>query len=179
LGTIAGEKPMIYPNVDWYNSLFNKATLNQKFNLNVSGGGQVATYYVAGGYDHETGLLKVDKQNNFNNNIDINRFHVRTNVIFKLTPTTTLDTRISGRFESFNGPYVSSSDIYYDIMRSNPVDFPFVYAADELRKDAQFILFGSSFMGSNPKVNPYASMVRGYEDRHETTMNSMATLMQK
>ncbi|MDR1173029.1 MAG: TonB-dependent receptor [Bacteroidales bacterium] len=179
LETMAGSNPIIYPNVDWYSSLFNKATLNEKFNMNVSGGGQVATYYVSGGYDHETGLLKVDRRNNFNNNIDINRFHIRSNVIFKLTPSTTLDTRLSGRFENYTGPYTSASDIYYDIMRSNPVDFPFVYEPDEARRHDEFILFGSSFLGSSIKTNPYASMVRGYEDRNETTITAMANLMQK
>ena len=92
--TAQGLNPMIFPNIDWYDELFKKSTVNKKFNLNVSGGGQVATYYVAGGYENETGLLKVDKRNNFNNNIDINRFQMRSNVIFKLTPKTTLDTRI-------------------------------------------------------------------------------------
>jgi hypothetical protein len=96
--TANGENPMIYPDVDWYDMLFNKMTVNTKANVNVSGGGKVATFYVAGGYDNETGLLKVDNRNNFNNNINIDRFHLRSNVIFKLTKTTTLDTRIYGRF---------------------------------------------------------------------------------
>ncbi|WP_158648250.1 TonB-dependent receptor plug domain-containing protein, partial [Candidatus Symbiothrix dinenymphae] len=91
--TMRGENPMIYPNVDWYNMLFNKQTVNTKANLNVSGGGKIANYFVSAGFDNETGLLKVDNRNNFNNNIDINRFNLRNNVIFKLSPTTTLDTR--------------------------------------------------------------------------------------
>jgi hypothetical protein len=75
---------MLYPNINWYDELFNKQTYNTKANLNVSGGGQVATYYVAGGFDRETGLLKVDQRNNFNNNnIDIDRFHIINNIIFK------------------------------------------------------------------------------------------------
>src|SRR5690606_27989666 len=86
--TFNGEDPMIYPNIDWYNTLFNKSTTNTKANVNLSGGGQVATYYVSTGFDKETGLLKVDNRNNFNNNIDINRLFIRSNVIFKLTKTT-------------------------------------------------------------------------------------------
>ena len=72
--TAQGLNPMIFPNIDWYDELFKKSTVNKKVNLNVSGGGRVATYYVAGGYENENGLLKVDKRNNFNNNIDIDRF---------------------------------------------------------------------------------------------------------
>jgi TonB-linked SusC/RagA family outer membrane protein len=177
--TLRGENPMIYPNVNWYEELFKKSTLNEKVNLNIDGGGKVATYYIAGAFDHETGLLKVDKRNNFNNNIDIKRTMMRSNVIFKLSKSTMLDTRISGRFERYTGPYVGTADLFRDIMYSNPVDFPFAYQPDEERKYAEHILFGSTLVYSGGiKVNPYAEMVSGYEDRNESRLNLMVTLKQ-
>jgi TonB-linked SusC/RagA family outer membrane protein len=176
--TAQGLNPMIYPNVDWYDQLFRKSTYNTKANINVSGGGQVATYYVAGGFDNENGLLKVDSRNNFNNNIDIKRFHIRSNVMFKLTSTTTLDTRIQGRFERYTGPYEETKNIFAAVMNSNPVDFPAVYEADEAHAFTQNILFGSTFVSGAVKSNPYASMVQGYEDRNESTITAMATLTQ-
>jgi TonB-linked SusC/RagA family outer membrane protein len=177
--TERGEYPMIYPNVQWYDALFNKYTINEKAYVSVSGGGQVATYHVSGGMDHETGLLKVDTKNNFNNNISINRANLRSNVVFKVSSSTTLDTRISGRFERYNGPYISANDIFKQIMWSNPVDFPFVYEPDEENKFAEHALFGSTLIGGQMKVNPYASMIQGYEDRNESTINLMATINQK
>jgi TonB-dependent SusC/RagA subfamily outer membrane receptor len=179
LETAKGNNPMIYPNLNWYDALFNKYTINQKFTIDVSGGGQIATYYVSGGYDHDTGLLKVDKRNNFNNNINIDRFNIRTNVNIKITPTTTLDTRIAGRFEQYTGPYSNTSDIFYGVMTSNPVDFPFVYEPDFEHSEVKHILFGSAYVGSSLKSNPYADMVRGYEDRNESIINAMMTLNQK
>ncbi len=176
--TAKGLDPMIYPNVDWYDELFNRYATNMKANLNVSGGGQVATYYVSGGFERETGLLKVDKRNNFNNNIDIRRFNIRSNVIFKLTPTTTLDTRIQGRFERYTGPYTQTSYIFSDIMYSNPVDFPAVYEPDAAHQFTEHILFGSTFADGVRKPNPYAEMVRGYEDRNESRISAQATLVQ-
>ncbi|MEN6454310.1 MAG: TonB-dependent receptor [Prolixibacteraceae bacterium] len=176
--TMRGEYPMIYPNVYWYDALFNKSTVNEKVNLNISGGGKVATYYVSGTMEHETGLLKVDRRNNFNNNIDITRTNIRSNVIFRLSPSTTLDTRITGRFERYTGPYETASEIYRQIMWSNPVDFPFTYEPDEANKYTEHVLFGSTLIGGSYKVNPYASMVRGYEDRNETSITAQATLTQ-
>ncbi|KAA6324905.1 TonB-dependent receptor SusC, partial [termite gut metagenome] len=176
--TLMGENPMIYPNINWYDQLFNKSTVNTKANLNVSGGGQVATYYVAGGFDNESGILKVDNLSNFNNNIDINRFHIRSNVIFKLTSTTTLDTRIQGRFEQYNGPYNSASNIFNMVMNTNPVDFPAVYLPDKANLLTDHTLFGSNNTTSGIKQNPYAEMVRGYESRNESTISAQATLMQ-
>ena len=69
-GTRNGLNPQIYPNVDWYSELFRSTVQNQKANMSVSGGGEVAQYYLSVSYTDEKGLLKVDKMNNFNNNID-------------------------------------------------------------------------------------------------------------
>jgi TonB-linked SusC/RagA family outer membrane protein len=176
--TMQGENPMIYPNVDWYETLFNHYTMNTKANVNVSGGGKVATYYVAGGYDNETGLLKVDRRNNFNSNINIDRFHLRNNVIFNLGNTTQLDVRLQGRFEKYTGPYRSAGDIFGMVMNANPVDFPAVYEPDASNEFTEHTLFGSAFVNSSIKQNPYAEMVKGYESRDESTVTSMATLKQ-
>jgi TonB-linked SusC/RagA family outer membrane protein len=176
--TMQGENPMIYPNIDWYDQLFKNSVINTKANLNVSGGGKAATYYVAGGFDNESGLLKVDNHNNFNNNININRFHIRSNVIFKLSSSTTLDTRIQGRFETYTGPYNSATDIFKMVMNANPVDFPAVYQPDEANMLTGHTLFGSRFTVNGVKPNAYAEMVKGYENRNENTITAQATLMQ-
>ncbi len=179
-----GLNPMIYPNIDWYGELFNKSTWNKKGNFNVSGGGKVATYFVAGTMENEKGLLKVANENNFSNNIDINRVQLRNNVVFKITPTTKLDVRLQGRFERYNGPYTNrtditaTQDIFNLVMYSNPVDFPAVYEPDEKHKFADHILFGSTFVSGALKRNPYAEMVRGYEDKTESSITAMATFSQ-
>jgi TonB-linked SusC/RagA family outer membrane protein len=178
--TAQGQNPMIYPNVDWYGELFKKVTVNKNANVRVSGGGQVATFHISGGYENENGLLKVDNRNNFNNNININRFDIRSNVIFKLTSTTTLDTRISGRFERYTGPNVSAGDLFDMVMNANPVDFPKVYEPDADHMAVDHILFGGAYIPSVGRIkeNPYAEMVKGYTDKDNNTMTAMATLMQ-
>ncbi|MDR2037565.1 MAG: TonB-dependent receptor [Bacteroidales bacterium] len=177
--TIRGDNPNIYPNVDWYDEMFNNATVNTKANINVSGGGGVATYYVSGGYDHDNGLLKTNQSNSFDNNISINRVHIRNNVILKLSSTTKLDTRIQGRFENYNGPYRSAKDIYYSVMLANPVDHPVIYEPDAARMHADHVLFGNTYDNNQyMKTNPYAQMVMGYEDRQENRISAQATLLQ-
>ena len=46
-GTRNGLNPQIYPNVDWYSELFRSTVQNQKANMSVSGGGEVAQYYLS------------------------------------------------------------------------------------------------------------------------------------
>jgi TonB-linked SusC/RagA family outer membrane protein len=173
--TMRGENPMIYPNVDWYKMLFNTSTVNKRLNLNVSGGGKIASYYVSGGYENENGLLKVDKLNSFNNNISINRFSLRNTNIISLTKTTMLETRLNGRFERSTGPYVAAGDIFQMVINGNPVDFPAIYDADAAHQYTQHTLFG---LTANGGVNPYAQMVRGYSSNDNITMNLTGTLRQ-
>src|SRR5690606_28972537 len=112
-------------------------------------------------------------------NIDIGRYNIRSTVLFKLTPTTKLDTRLQSRFERYNGPFASATSIFNMVMNINPVDFPAVYQPDPANEFTEHILFGSSFTsGQSLMPNPYAQMVRGYEDRNETTIIAQATLSQ-
>jgi TonB-linked SusC/RagA family outer membrane protein len=176
--TMRGDNPMVYPDINWYDMLMKNHTVNTKFNINLSGGGKVATYYVAAGMDHETGLLKVDNQdylNDFNSNIDIKRYNIRTNVIFKLGKTTDLDTRISGRFQKYNAPYRSASDIFNMVMNINPVEFPAVWAPDEKHLNVRNTMFG---MVDPWLVNPFAEMVRGYTQNDESAISAQATIKQ-
>lgn len=68
----------VYPTVDWMKEMFKDYTVNQRVNFNVRGGGSVATYYLAGTFSNDTGLLKNDGLNNFNSNISLK------NIIFYL-----------------------------------------------------------------------------------------------
>src|SRR5690606_28018193 len=51
--TIAGGNPFVYPSVNWYEELFTDHTWNQRVNLNASGGGKVARYYLAGTFNQD------------------------------------------------------------------------------------------------------------------------------
>src|SRR5690606_29035069 len=102
--TAEGTNPIIFPAVDWRRSLFKDNTLNHRHNLNVSGGGKVARYYVAGSYAQDNGVLKVDPVNNFNNNIDLKSYTLRANVNIDVTKSTELIVRLNGNFDDYTGP---------------------------------------------------------------------------
>uniref|UniRef100_UPI0007030043 SusC/RagA family TonB-linked outer membrane protein n=1 Tax=Candidatus Symbiothrix dinenymphae TaxID=467085 RepID=UPI0007030043 len=113
--------------------------------------------------------------------IDINRFNLRNNVIFKLSPTTTLDTRLLARYEKYTGPATSASDIFNMVIEGNPVDFPVVYEPDLAYQNVAHTMFGNRPLATSStgmKSNPYAEMVKGYETRDESTVTAQATLLQ-
>ncbi|MDR1129558.1 MAG: TonB-dependent receptor [Prevotellaceae bacterium] len=176
--TMDNENPMIYPNVDWYDELFKQTTINKRANINLSGGGNIARFYVSGGFENENGLLKEDPRNKFNSNININRVHMRSNVIFNITKTTTLDTRIQAEFENYNGPFKTASEIFDMVMNVNPVDFPAVFEPDEAHRFVSHTLFGNILINGNMMSNPYAEMVRGYRSQNISIVTMMATIRQ-
>ena len=174
-GTLNGGDPNIYPNVNWYNELFKDYTLNRKANLNVNGGGDIAQYYLSVSHNNDTGLLKVDPLNNFNNNIDIKRSNLRANINIDLTSTTKIAVKFYSLFERYNGPSVSANDIFGSVMQANPANFPKYFSyADNLGYN--HTLFGNKGNGGFP--NPYADMVKGFKDRFTNTIFSQVQIEQ-
>ncbi|MDR1153972.1 MAG: TonB-dependent receptor, partial [Bacteroidales bacterium] len=177
--TEAGRFPLIYPANDWKEMLFKDHTMNQRANMSVSGGGGVARYYVAGSFNRDNGILKVDKRNNFNNNIAINNYDLRANVNIDVTKITELIVRLSANFEEYKGPLRGGTDMYNLMVRSNPVRFPAYFPVDEDHKYAEHILFGNWNNSNNSyKVNPYAEMVRGYKEKSRSQILAQVELKQ-
>ena len=121
---------MAYPTVNWFDELLEDYTLNSRFNFNVSGGGKVARYYLAATVNTDNGNLKIEPQNNFNNNINFNRISLRSNVNINLTPTTEVAVRFNGNFDDYNGPLNGGEEIYRQAMQTNPVLYPKYYEPD-------------------------------------------------
>lgn len=177
--TLAGEDSYLYPNNDWLGLLIKDYTVNQGYNLNITGGSPRARYYVAGTYNRDNGILKVEPINDFNNNIKLNNYSIRSNVDFDVTKTTTLIVRMYGQFDDYSGPIggfdengnrISGGEqTLRNALNANPVMFPAIYPSSKL----PFIshpLFGSAqtrnsdlSLTSTMYINPYAEMVKGYQ----------------
>ncbi|HMR20161.1 MAG TPA: SusC/RagA family TonB-linked outer membrane protein, partial [Sphingobacterium sp.] len=160
----------------WRQELFKDYTMNQRANLNVSGGGKVARYYFAGTFNQDNGVLKVDRQNNFNNNIDLKTYLLRSNVNVQLTKTTEAGVRMYGSFDEYTGPLDGGAEMYRKVMRSNPVMFPAYFPKTDQYDYIEHILFGGSEAGSY--INPYADMVRGYRNNSRSLMMAQFELSQ-
>jgi len=164
---------MAYPTINWFDELLEDYTLNSRFNFNVSGGGKVARYYLAATVNTDNGNLKIEPQNNFNNNINFNRISLRSNVNINLTPTTEVAVRFNGNFDDYNGPLNGGEEIYKQAMQTNPVLYPKYYYPDANFLNSTHILFGN-YGQFGDYLNPYANMVRGYKD--ESYNNVLATV---
>ncbi len=175
--TLAGSNPYVYPATDWQKELLKDYTMNQRVNLSASGGGKVANYYLSGTFNQDNGILKVDGRNNFNNNVNLKTYALRSNVGINLTPTTQATVRLAGTFDDYTGPIRSGADVYREIMRTNPVLFPPYYEPDEANSHVNHILFGN--YGTDASyLNPYANLVKGYREYSNSRMDAQFELKQ-
>lgn len=174
--TVPGNGTLIYPANDWRELMFKDFTANQRANLSISGGGGVARYFVSGAYNKDNGLMKVDKRNNFNTNIDLKSYTLRSNVNIDVTKGTKLTVRLSGNFDEYSGPIDGGKGMYNKVMSSNPVLFPAYYPVDAEHSETH-IMFGNYGEQGN-YVNPYADMVKGYKENSKSLMLAQLELSQ-
>src|SRR5699024_8505156 len=134
--------------------------------------------YVSGSYSSDHGILKVDHRNNFNNNIKLNSYQLRSNVNIHLTPQTELVVRLYGIFDDYKGPINGGSSVYEMALRASPAFVSPYYPPDEANIATHHILFGSYKSGANFYLNPYADMLRGYKDYSQSRMLAQLELNQ-
>lgn len=176
--TAAGADPYLYPSNNWLKMLIKDYTNNQRYNLNMSGGGKIAQYYVSGTYNIDNGVLKENGLNNFNSNIKLRSYQIRSNVTINATPTTLVNIKVSGQFDDYNGPVGGGGNIFDQALKSNPVQFAAVYPSEYLPR-LNHPLFGSTLDGNGIRYNnPYANMVSGYEQSNTSTMTAQLDIKQ-
>ncbi len=178
--TIKGINPYVYPVNDWRAMLVNDVTSNQRINMNISGGGGVARYYIAGSFANDNGNLKNTGLTGFDNNINLKKYQLRSNINIDITKTTEAIIRLSGSFDDYNGPLDGGEGIYKKIMSSNPVLFPAYYPASVF-PTANHVLYGNAIRTGTTSVNytnPYAELTKGYKDSSKSLMEASVELKQ-
>ena len=163
--TLSGTaNPYVYPSTDWKKLLIKDYATSQRFNFNLSGGSDLASYYIAGTYTKDNGILNVDERSNFNSNIDLKRYNMRFNMDINMTKTTKATLRLQANFDDLTGPLEGGKTVYEKVMKTNPVLFPAYYEPDVSNQYTEHILFGNSGSNSADYLNPYADMIKGYKD---------------
>lgn len=177
--TAAGRDPYFYPNNDWIDILMRDYTLNQRFNFNMTGGGKVAQYYIAGTYNIDNGLLQSNVMNAFNNNIKLRNYQLRSNVTINLTPSTKATVRTSAQFDDYTGPIGGGANVFQEAISANPVMFP-AYYPSELDPIKKHPMFGNAWSTSGSVIynNPYANLISGFQTFNTSTVNVQAEIQQ-
>lgn len=179
LATQQGLNKNVFPSTDWYNELLSDFGLSQRVNFNVNGGGEVAQYYVAGGYNSDSGNLREIQSISNESNVNLNRYLLRSNISINLAQGTKATIRLQSTLDELTGPAVPGdgspgANVFGRALLTSPVRFPAIYDADEDNIENPNVLFGNQIANDNPFVggqfggnqgyyiNPLAEVVSGF-----------------
>jgi TonB-linked SusC/RagA family outer membrane protein len=125
--TASGEDPYLYPNVNWLDEIFKDESDNRLVSLNVTGGGEVARYFISFSTIQENGNLRENPQSDYSSNLKLDRYNFRTNVDVSLTKSTLLDIELGGYIIDAHYPGTSSASLFDKAYTANPVNIPIKY----------------------------------------------------
>ena len=169
--------PYIYPDVQWKDVIFKNMNMNQRANVNISGGGSKASYYMSLQANHDTGLLDTKKVYSYNNNINNWGYNFQNNISYKITSTTKIDLHMNAQIRNKKGPNYGTSDLFAQMLYCNPINFPVTFPA---QPGDTHIRFGNAiWTGSSVRTNPYAYMLSSFKEYNENTLNTSLKINQK
>ena len=124
-----GLDPDLYPNVDWMDVLLKDGAMTYRANLNMSGGGSTARYFVSLSYVNEEGMYKTDDamRKDYNTNPSSQRWNYRLNTDIDVTKTTLVKVGVSGSLKKRNAPG-QGSNVWTSLMGQNPISIPVMYS---------------------------------------------------
>lgn len=174
--TASGFNPLLYPDIDWREVIFKDMAMRQRANINVSGGGSKAKYYMSLEATHEDGLLNTKKVYSWNNNINVMNYTFQNNITYKLTPSTTIKLNMNAQIRQTRGPNVNTVNLFNNILTTAPILFPVTYPQQQ---GVEHIMFGNAYIsGTNLYTNPYAQMLTSFQENNSNTLNTVLKIDQ-
>ncbi|MGN7785872.1 SusC/RagA family TonB-linked outer membrane protein [Niabella sp. 22666] len=93
-----------FPDTDWNDILMKKYSLQQRYNLNVSGATKTVKYFVNGGYLNQGSQFKTEDDLNYDPRFKLDRYNFRSNIDVQLNKTLKAFLNIGGYLEKHNMP---------------------------------------------------------------------------
>lgn len=165
-----GADPDLYPDADFL-SLLKDQTFNQRVTLNLRGGGDRVRYFVSGAFYHENGIYDSKASDQYDANIGLSRYNIRSNIDMDVTKTTLLSVDISGQYTDSRYPRDKTEWIWGNLFYFAPNTFPLIFSDGTI----------SEVKGYNTETgNPY-NMINesGYQKGWAALLQTKMTLTQK
>src|SRR5690606_14731839 len=163
-----GADPDLYPNVNWYDVLFKNNATNNRANVNITGGADIAQYYLSLGYYNETGQFKTEDIDTYNSALKEDRFNFTSKLTVNVTPNTKIDFGINGFLKNYNEPARGRDYIFALATQTSPHVIPVQYSD------------GSWPFVKGATENPYKALTQsGINNRYDNVVRSNLRLTQQ
>ena len=144
----SGKHPSYYPNVDWWNEVYNTTASNHRLNLTFDGGSRKFRYYTAVDYMHDRGFFRSNEnESRYKTDPTDVRLNIRANIDVDITRSTRMRLNVMGKIAETNR--ANYGDIYNILYNTPSAAFP-------IRYDDDGLYGGTSIYGAN---NPVALLM--------------------
>jgi len=89
--------PDLYPDVSWLDEILGNQTLAYQGNINLTGGGKLARYYMSGYYRSNEAMYRTSGLEKYHSNLRRNQYSFRSNVDVNVTPSTLISLLLSSK----------------------------------------------------------------------------------
>ena len=121
----SGDKPYLFPNVDWLDEAFNDHAVNTNFDAKFRGGGKSIKYFALLNYQTEKGLFNyTDYDSRYDSQMKFTRFNVRTNIDANITSTTLITVNVGASMGDRKYPGVGVHNIMNALYSIPSAAFP-------------------------------------------------------
>ncbi|MFV0391285.1 MAG: SusC/RagA family TonB-linked outer membrane protein [Paludibacteraceae bacterium] len=160
-----GEDPYRYPDINWYQTVTKPFAMQNKYNMNVSGGTEKVKYFVSLGYLDQGGMFKyTDINPRYSSDTYYHQFNFRSNFDIQIDKYQTLSANISGLTGEKNG-FPDVSNILQTILAWEPYKTP-IYNPDGT--------YAAALSGSSTPLVKIANS--GYDNTRTNTYDIVGVL---
>lgn len=171
--------PVLYPDIDWVKEIIRPVSLQQQYNLNISGSSDIVRYFVSVGYFTQDGAYKLpeglDTDLGFEPNPKAQRYNFRSNFDVNITQDFTASVRLGYINRNLNYPGESSTDLMFKLMQVQPYSNPPVV-------DGKFVngYLNDPLLQVNRMTSPFGNIIQnGYQTFSDNTLNTNIELRHK
>jgi TonB-linked SusC/RagA family outer membrane protein len=115
----SGADPYGHPNVDWWHTLLRPFSLQNRNNLDISGGTDKVKYFVSLGYLWQDGQVRdfSSSQADLNSQFYYKRYNFRSNLDIQATKNLSLTMNVSGSFGEQNQPHTEgrADNLFFEL----------------------------------------------------------------
>ena len=125
--------PDLYPDVSWQDEILKKRTTGTQGNINISGGGKLARYYMSGFYRTNDAIYKQTGMERYHSNVRRNQYSFRSNIDVDVTNSTLVSMLLSAKLVDQNRPGMGTTDEIWSAQANlTPMTVPVRYSNGQL-----------------------------------------------
>lgn len=119
----------LYPDVNWQEEILRDKTYAMQGNINISGGGKLARYYMSLSYRTNDAIYKQEGMEKYHSDVRRNQYSFRSNIDVDATPTTKVSLLLSAKLIDQNRPGLSDTkQIWNAVSNITPMTVPVMYS---------------------------------------------------